>query len=76
MFKIVVIGDAAVGKTSLRNRYIAGSFSSSYRATIGVDFVSKTVFLDDEAGTKVVLSIWDTAGEASSVVIFSERQRH
>ncbi|KAM0790567.1 hypothetical protein ACM66B_004436 [Microbotryomycetes sp. NB124-2] len=60
-FKVVVIGDAGTGKTSLRTRYTHNTFSSSYRATIGCDFVSKTVFVDDMH--KVVLSVWDTAGQ-------------
>ncbi|KAK4052497.1 hypothetical protein OIV83_002299 [Microbotryomycetes sp. JL201] len=59
-FKIVVIGDTSTGKTSLRTRYTHSTFSSSYRATIGCDFVSRTIFVD---GQKVVISVWDTAGQ-------------
>lgn len=59
-FKVVIIGDAGVGKTSLRQRYLAGAFHQGYRATIGCDFISKPVEVD---GTQISLSIWDTAGQ-------------
>ncbi|ORY48836.1 P-loop containing nucleoside triphosphate hydrolase protein [Leucosporidium creatinivorum] len=59
-FKVVIIGDAGVGKTSLRQRYLSGAFSQSYRATIGCDFISKSVQVE---GRQISLSIWDTAGQ-------------
>ncbi|KIM78596.1 hypothetical protein PILCRDRAFT_50498, partial [Piloderma croceum F 1598] len=63
--KLVVIGDSGVGKTSLRGQYISGRFSSGYRATIGADFITKTLPnpIDHTQGASVVLQIWDTAGQ-------------
>ena len=60
-FKLVFVGDPAVGKTAIVSRFVYDSFEYSYDATIGIDFVSKTVFLDD--GEAVRLQIWDTAGQ-------------
>ena len=60
IFKVIVVGDAAVGKTSLMFRFVHGSFQKDYKMTIGVNFATKMVNLDS---TKVKLSIWDTAGQ-------------
>ncbi|PWN35987.1 putative Rab7, partial [Meira miltonrushii] len=57
--KVLIIGDGDAGKTSLRSRYLTDQFKPAYRATIGADFVSKTI----EVSVKVTLSIWDTAGQ-------------
>ncbi|KZP07467.1 ras-domain-containing protein, partial [Athelia psychrophila] len=63
--KLVIVGDSGCGKTSLRGQYIAGRFSTGYRATIGADFITKSLPnpLDPENRTGVVLQIWDTAGQ-------------
>lgn len=58
--KVVIAGDAAVGKTSLIRRYCTGMFRESRVATIGVDFQIKIVELDGKA---IKLSIWDIAGQ-------------
>lgn len=61
--KLVVIGASGVGKTSLRNQFISGRFTTGYRATIGADFITKTLphyAIPDES---VTLQIWDTAGQ-------------
>jgi Ras-related protein Rab-6A len=58
---MLLLGDAAVGKTSLTHRYITGVFVDSPRLTIGVDFFSKKVRLEN--GKKVKLQIWDFGGE-------------
>ena len=59
IFKVVVIGDSGVGKSSLVARYTDDFFEEGMAATIGVDFRVKTV----EVGEKrVKLTIWDTAG--------------
>lgn len=58
----MLIGDASVGKTALRQRYLARAFSSSYRATIGCDFMTRPVEVEG-LDQPVSLSIWDTAGE-------------
>ncbi|MGY5878916.1 MAG: Rab family GTPase [Candidatus Thorarchaeota archaeon] len=60
MFKAVLIGDAAVGKTSIRRKYLGKGFISSHIATIGVDFAQKAITVDDQP---VQLIIWDLAGQ-------------
>ncbi|KAF8547740.1 ras-domain-containing protein [Imleria badia] len=61
--KLVVIGASGVGKTSLRNQYISGRFSTGYRATIGADFITKTLPHPTQPDQVVTLQIWDTAGQ-------------
>jgi len=58
LYKIVVIGDVSVGKTSFMERYVNNKFSNTYKATIGADFLSKDV---DRDGKKMVLQIWDAS---------------
>ena len=60
MFKAVMLGDAAVGKTSVRRKYLGQSFISSHIATIGVDFAQKLVKVDNRP---IRLVIWDLAGQ-------------
>ncbi len=60
-FKIIIAGDGAVGKTTLINRYVTGSFTDDYKATIGVAIFSKYVELLDT--NDVYLQIWDIAGQ-------------
>ncbi|KAJ6522913.1 P-loop containing nucleoside triphosphate hydrolase protein, partial [Mycena capillaripes] len=64
-FKVVVIGASGVGKTSLRGQYISARFSSSYRATIGADFITKTLPSPSltPGAEPITLQIWDTAGQ-------------
>ncbi|KAL7408530.1 hypothetical protein ABVT39_025074 [Epinephelus coioides] len=57
--KIILIGNSGVGKSSFMNRYVNHRFTNMYRATIGTDFLCKTVTID---GNTVNLQIWDTAG--------------
>ncbi|MFX1409909.1 MAG: GTP-binding protein [Promethearchaeota archaeon] len=59
-YKILMLGDASVGKTSLTIRYISGFFLEDLKLTIGVDFYSKTTAFKDK---KVKLQIWDFGGE-------------
>ena len=47
MFKLVLIGDGAVGKTSVRRKYLGKGFISSHMATIGVDFAQKYMQVDE-----------------------------
>lgn len=61
LYKLLVIGDLGVGKTSIIKRYVHQNFSSHYRATIGVDFALKVLQWDPE--TVVRLQLWDIAGE-------------
>ncbi|KAI6657901.1 Ras-related protein Rab-6A-like isoform X1 [Oopsacas minuta] len=59
-FKLVFLGGQCVGKTSLITRFMYDSFDSTYQATIGIDFLSKTMYLEDRT---VRLQLWDTAGQ-------------
>ncbi len=63
--KVVLIGNTNAGKTSLRSRFLFQRFNAAYKATIGADFVAKTLPLDpsDPDGAKATLCIWDTAGQ-------------
>ncbi|MFX0008675.1 MAG: Rab family GTPase [Candidatus Hermodarchaeota archaeon] len=59
-FKLLLLGDASVGKTSFTKRYCYNIFNPSERLTIGVDFHVKTIDLNDK---KIKLQIWDVGGE-------------
>lgn len=59
-YKLVIIGDQSVGKTSLVTRFKYDTFDNSYQATIGIDFLSQTMYLDDRT---IRLQLWDTAGQ-------------
>lgn len=61
--KLVVLGSSGVGKTSLRGQYLSGRFSTGYRATIGADFIAKTLPHPTRHGEFLSLQIWDTAGQ-------------
>mmetsp|Transcript_16694 Transcript_16694/g.16611 ORF Transcript_16694/g.16611 Transcript_16694/m.16611 type:complete len:205 (-) Transcript_16694:31-645(-) len=60
LLKVIILGDSAVGKTSLMNQYVNKRFTQQYKATIGADFLTKEVMIDDKL---VTLQIWDTAGQ-------------
>jgi len=60
LLKVIILGDSGVGKTSLMNQYVSRRFSSHYKATIGADFLTKEVMVDDKL---VTMQIWDTAGQ-------------
>ncbi|MHA1292965.1 MAG: Rab family GTPase [Promethearchaeota archaeon] len=68
-FKVIMLGDASVGKTSLTIRYISGSFLEDLKLTIGVDFYSKTTMFKNK---KVKLQIWDFGGEARFRFLLSQ----
>ena len=59
-YKLVVCGDTHVGKTSIITRFIYDTFDKQYQATIGIDFLCKTMYLEDRT---VRLQVWDTAGQ-------------
>ncbi|XP_062520953.1 ras-related protein Rab-32-like [Corticium candelabrum] len=61
VYKIVVIGESKVGKSSIVQRYVRGVFSTNYKSTLRVDFAIKT--LDIDSHTKVVVQLWDLAGQ-------------
>ncbi|KAL5476216.1 hypothetical protein EMCRGX_G026132 [Ephydatia muelleri] len=59
-FKLVFLGEQCVGKTSIITRFMYDNFDTKYQATIGIDFLAKTMYLDDRT---VRLQLWDTAGQ-------------
>ncbi|KAG6495644.1 hypothetical protein ZIOFF_043470 [Zingiber officinale] len=59
-YKLVFLGDQSVGKTSIITRFMYDKFDITYQATIGIDFLSKTMYLEDRT---VRLQLWDTAGQ-------------
>ena len=59
-YKILLLGDASVGKTSFTKRYCYNIFNPSERLTIGVDFHVKLIELQNK---KIKLQIWDVGGE-------------
>ncbi|XP_012481608.1 ras-related protein RABA5e [Gossypium raimondii] len=60
LFKIVIIGDSAVGKSNLLSRFARNEFNAHSKATIGVEFQTQSVEID---GKEVKAQIWDTAGQ-------------
>ncbi|UCE14776.1 MAG: GTP-binding protein [Candidatus Heimdallarchaeota archaeon] len=60
IFKIVLIGDGAVGKTSIRRRYMGEGFKSDFLATMGADFAYYKIAIDEH---EIEWQIWDLAGQ-------------
>ncbi|GAA98960.1 uncharacterized protein L969DRAFT_104414 [Mixia osmundae IAM 14324] len=60
LLKIIILGDSGVGKTSLMGQFVNKRFSNQYKATIGADFLTKEVMIDDRL---VTMQLWDTAGQ-------------
>ncbi|GMM33664.1 Rab family GTPase [Saccharomycopsis crataegensis] len=60
LLKVIVLGDSGVGKTSLMQQFVNGKFSHQYKATIGADFLTKELNIDDK---NVTIQLWDTAGQ-------------
>ena len=58
--KVVIVGNGAVGKSSMIQRYCKGIFTKDYKKTIGVDFLERQIDVD---GEDVRLMLWDTAGQ-------------
>ncbi|MHA1978951.1 MAG: Rab family GTPase [Candidatus Hodarchaeales archaeon] len=69
VLKILLLGDGAVGKTSLILRFIENKFKEEYSVSLGVDFLTKKIHFIDEDGTtrSVSLQVWDIAGQARHV---------
>lgn len=72
LFKIVVVGNSGVGKSSLMNRFVDNKFSDRYVSTLGVDFKIKTLKYFDK---KCKLTIWDTAGQERFMSLTSKYYR-
>lgn len=60
LFKIVLIGDSAVGKSNLLARFARDEFYPNSKSTIGVEFQAQKIFID---GKEIKVQIWDTAGQ-------------
>ncbi|KAK5928380.1 hypothetical protein CgunFtcFv8_013447 [Champsocephalus gunnari] len=60
LFKIVLVGNSSVGKTSLLRRFCDDSFHPGTSATVGIDYSVKTIIVDN---SQVALQLWDTAGQ-------------
>jgi Ras-related protein Rab-1A len=72
LFKVVLVGNSCVGKSSIVIRYADNDFSDVFLATIGVDFRFKSFMLNGES---VKLQIWDTAGQEKFRTITSSYYR-
>ncbi|URE49080.1 RAB GTPase [Musa troglodytarum] len=71
LFKVVLIGDAGVGKTNLLSRFARDEFSFETKSTIGVEFATRTIHVD---GKLIKAQIWDTAGQGALVVFDLSRR--
>eukprot|EP00484_Ammonia_sp_Unknown_P018333 CAMPEP_0197038296 /NCGR_PEP_ID=MMETSP1384-20130603/15253_1 /TAXON_ID=29189 /ORGANISM="Ammonia sp." /LENGTH=216 /DNA_ID=CAMNT_0042468709 /DNA_START=66 /DNA_END=716 /DNA_ORIENTATION=- len=60
LVKIIIIGDSGVGKTAILHQYVMDKFVQDHKATIGADFLTKEINVDDKV---VTLQMWDTAGQ-------------
>lgn len=60
-FRVIMLGDSTVGKSSLLRRYTEGVFLDAVNQTVGVDFYVQ--FVELEPGLQVKLQFWDTAGQ-------------
>ena len=58
--QLLVVGNSAVGKSSILRRFTQDKFNPNYFATVGIDFFTKDVILDDKV---IHIKIWDTAGQ-------------
>jgi small GTP-binding protein len=67
VFKIIVIGDPAVGKTSLLTNFCGDKFSYEYIPTVGVNITKEPVTIKDDMGNdlRVNLMVWDIAGQCN-----------
>lgn len=74
LVKVVLVGDATVGKTHLLSRYVKGTLPATVSATIGVEFATRNVELPGGQGT-VKAQIWDTAGQERYRAITSAHYR-
>ncbi|KAI3887509.1 hypothetical protein MKX03_032018 [Papaver bracteatum] len=73
LFKVVLIGDSGVGKSNLLSRFTRNEFSLESKSTIGVEFATRSIHVDDKI---VKAQIWDTAGQESSMVFVYDVTRH
>ena len=60
---MIVVGNGAVGKTSMIQRFCKGTFGGTYIKTLGVDYVEKPDYRVDAIDDSVTMNVWDTAGQ-------------
>eukprot|EP00483_Globobulimina_turgida_P002278 UN02280 len=60
LVKIIIIGESGVGKTALLHQYVTGNFIQEHKSTIGADFHTSELTIDNKT---ITLQIWDTAGQ-------------
>ncbi len=60
LLKVIILGDSGVGKTALLHKYVNGQFIEEHKATIGADFMTRQINIDNKV---IDLQIWDTAGQ-------------
>jgi hypothetical protein len=68
LFKVVLIGDSGVGKSNLLSRFTRNEFSLESKSTIGVEFATRSIRVDDKV---VKAQIWDTAGQERYSIVLS-----
>ena len=61
VFKVIIVGESGSGKTCLIQRYLNDEFTDNYSVTLGVEYHTKVVKVDNNIQVK--LKIWDTAGQ-------------
>ena len=66
-YKLVLLGETSVGKSSLVIRFVKGQFHEYQESTIGAAFLTQTVVVGDYT---VKFEIWDTAGEKKTLALF------
>ena len=62
-YKLIFLGDAMVGKSCIIGRFVKGTFTKEYDATVGLDFQSKIVKIDEQDDQKIKFLLYDTAGQ-------------
>lgn len=60
LYKVILIGDASVGKSNILSQYISNKFDGSSKSTIGVEFATKTLIIERK---RIKIQLWDTAGQ-------------
>ncbi|XP_019474309.1 ras-related protein Rab-3A-like [Meleagris gallopavo] len=68
MFKLLIIGNSSVGKTSFLFRYADDTFTPAFVSTVGIDFKVKTVYRNDK---RVKLQIWVSASIFNSILLLN-----
>lgn len=60
LLKVIILGESNVGKTAILGKYVNDSFLATHKATIGADFMTKEITIEDKM---ITLQMWDTAGQ-------------